>query len=446
RAQHTFDLSSVYDWQLEACRAILEKRDCILSAPTGGGKTLAFYLPLLAFYDPTTENASNQPITLIVSPLVELMNQQANDLNEKGIPAVALCGDNLRDKGLTERFGQGEFRVGFISPETVNSPFFNEKVLSCTVFKQLLVAVCYDEGHTILEWGGSFRPDFLASCELLRGRLPVGLPVLVASATLSRPLVQELYTVLKIGERVSLVQFSNARPNISLSVRCMKYPKTFGDLYGLLPELDTLWKAEDIPTTLVYFNTKPEAEKAADFLRMQLPEEIPHSAVAFYTADVGETRKREIIEGLSQGLNLRNIQRVVLWRIPPSFASLIQRAGRAARVQEELGEMILFVESCWYKKNAAGDADVNGMGEDGEVATSRAEMRPPTRSQRTTSVQLKRDTPSAELDRKFLRAFIQTESCRHIPWDEFYENSKKREYCMTCTMNKHLPSYLRHDN
>ncbi|KIJ25078.1 hypothetical protein M422DRAFT_193900 [Sphaerobolus stellatus SS14] len=101
RAQHTFDLSSVYDWQLEACRAILEKRDCILSAPTGGGKTLAFYLPLLAFCDPTTENASNQPITLIVSPLVELMNQQANDLNEKGIPAVALCGDNLRDKGLT---------------------------------------------------------------------------------------------------------------------------------------------------------------------------------------------------------------------------------------------------------------------------------------------------------------------------------------------------------
>jgi superfamily II DNA/RNA helicase len=77
-AKELFGYEEVYDWQLDSCRAILEQHDCILSAPTGGGKTLTFILPLLARWTPGSkvEQDVSPPIVLIVSPLVELMLEQ----------------------------------------------------------------------------------------------------------------------------------------------------------------------------------------------------------------------------------------------------------------------------------------------------------------------------------------------------------------------------------
>ncbi|KAF8478784.1 P-loop containing nucleoside triphosphate hydrolase protein [Gautieria morchelliformis] len=141
RIRRIYDIETAYDWQYEACEAILKGRDCVLSVPTGGGKTLAFYLPLFAYWEPGDREPANQKVVLIVSPLVELMKEQ-----------VSKC--NVVD------FGSGKFHVGLVSPEVTKRADFHEKVTARPEIWDKLVLLVFDEAHTILEWGGSFRPDY----------------------------------------------------------------------------------------------------------------------------------------------------------------------------------------------------------------------------------------------------------------------------------------------
>ena len=78
RACKVFKVPSVYDWQYEVCDAVLAGKDCVLTVPTGGGKTLSFYLPLLAYWQPGDNEPEHQKIVLIISPLVELMKEQVS--------------------------------------------------------------------------------------------------------------------------------------------------------------------------------------------------------------------------------------------------------------------------------------------------------------------------------------------------------------------------------
>ncbi|KIJ32548.1 hypothetical protein M422DRAFT_184308, partial [Sphaerobolus stellatus SS14] len=235
-AKDLFGYDKNHDWQLEACRKILEGCDTIVSAPTGGGKSLTFVLPLLAYWNPNDvpNIKEHVPIILIIAPLVSLMEEQAAKLNAVGIPAVALCGNSLQDPTLLDVCGK--FRVGLMSPETVIEEDFASKVSSRKTFKARILTVCYDESHTIIEWGGSFRPDYLKAAQLLRGRLPSDLPVLLVSATLSKLLVDYLQVLFNMSPTVARIEFSNARPNISLCVCPVKEnQKFFAELMSICP-------------------------------------------------------------------------------------------------------------------------------------------------------------------------------------------------------------------
>lgn len=141
-------------------------------------------------------------------------------MNDHGIPAVALSSDNLADPALLEVRLRALFWSCVQDAETINSAHFAKKVTSNAKFKKSILAVCYDEGHTILEWGGSFRTDYKKACETLRGRLPSGTQIL-----------------LKMTDRTALIEFSNARPNIAISIRRIETPEdSYGDLLGVLPD------------------------------------------------------------------------------------------------------------------------------------------------------------------------------------------------------------------
>jgi superfamily II DNA helicase RecQ len=118
RACDVFTLESVYDWQLEVADTLSQQKDCILSAPTGGGKTLTFYLPLLAFWCPGDINPTHQKIILIVSPLIELMREQVAQLVLRRIPAVAICQETL-SKGKVLEVRQLRYTYKILSDTTL---------------------------------------------------------------------------------------------------------------------------------------------------------------------------------------------------------------------------------------------------------------------------------------------------------------------------------------
>ena len=214
--------------------------------------------------------------------------------------------------------------------------------------------------------GGSLCTDY-AALGMLRGRLLVNIPLVVISATLPEHILDDIRTSLKLSEDAHVVVITNARPNVALSVHGMKFSNASkADLQFLIPQ-DTVF-AGDIPITLIYCNSRPVVEDVADILRQWLPpgvigDHAKHDCVAFYHAKVGEAQKHELKEKLRQsrvrilvctdamgmvssrykmgqgtyhlvlvlqGCDMRNIERVVLWGLPPSFCALVQRAGQAA--------------------------------------------------------------------------------------------------------------------
>ncbi|KAF8526731.1 P-loop containing nucleoside triphosphate hydrolase protein [Gautieria morchelliformis] len=434
RVRTLFGIEAIHDWQFEVCEAILGRKDCVLSIPTGGGKTLAFYLPLLAHWAPGDNEPSNQKMVLIVSPLVELMKEQTADLNSRGIPAVALCAENMVKGDVLAEFGRGRFRVGFASPEITKHPDFHTKVTSRPEVLDGLLFLGFDEAHTILEWGGSFRPDYRDAGGILRGRLPAGLPVLAASATVAPLLLEDLQNTLHIGEAAEIIEFSNARPNLALCVRPILQPEdAFAELSFLVPH--EAQRLEDLESPIIYFNDRTEAELACDMLRRHLPAGIPPAAVAFYHRHVGTKCKENILESLRDGkirvltealglgMNLQNIFRVVLWKVPPSFAALVQRAGRAGRVLTECGEMVLYVEKSRMRRKGA--VTVGGILEAAQLEEISMEEHGPQPALEF-AVEGRVEVEGASTQATGIVGWKRKPRCRRIAWDDYYENGRKR--------------------
>lgn len=152
-------------------------------------------------------------------------------------------------------------------------------------------------------WGGSFRPDY-AALGLLRGRFPGNVPFLVASATLPEHVLDDIRGKLKLSRDVEMIQLTNARPNVALSVRVMEHSDdSKGDLRFLIPPKAN--QPTDIPITLVYCNQRSTTEDCADRAKEWAEEHgLPTSCIAFYHALIGQERKHKIEEELRAG-NIR---------------------------------------------------------------------------------------------------------------------------------------------
>ena len=243
------------------------------------------------------------------------------------IPAVAICKETLRQEtverlyavcfiaelllcahspqsALLQQVAQGKYRQIFVSPEILDSEEFRTQVLAKPTFYEHLRVAFIDEAHCISLWGGSFRPDY-ATLGTFRGRLPVNVPIAIASATLPDHIMDDIRSKLKLSANAVTVAVTNARPNVALSVRGMKHSiKSKADLRFLIPD-DAVF-ATDIPITLVYCNSRTVVKDIADVVRQWLPpgvigREACHDCVAFYHAKIGEKRKRELEEKLRRG-------------------------------------------------------------------------------------------------------------------------------------------------
>ncbi len=157
-----------------------------------------------------------------------------------------------------------------------------------------------DEGHSISEWGtDDFRRDYSIAPGLLRGRLPAGVPVLLASATLPRDVITDIQATVGLTDMCRRISLSNEKPNIALSVRLLQHPEdSFADLMALIPSDAT--SPNDIEQTIIYVNGRMTAELIEEFFRNNCPG-FPPDFVEFYHRHVHQDEKDRIHEHLSNG-------------------------------------------------------------------------------------------------------------------------------------------------
>ena len=198
-----FGLPSFRPWQREVVEEVLDGTGrCLVIAPTGGGKSLCYQFPAALL--PGT--------TIVISPLIALMEDQVRSLNDRGIPATYLASNvdpeerRIRSRGLVE----GKYKLVYVAPERLAGAGVVEQLAK---LRPPLVAI--DEAHCISQWGHDFRPDYLRIGAALKAIAP---PRVIACTATATPSVRaEILEKLEMPEGTREVLRGFARPNLHLA-------------------------------------------------------------------------------------------------------------------------------------------------------------------------------------------------------------------------------------
>src|SRR3954462_15506043 len=235
--------------QQEAVEAAVAGRDVLVVMPTGSGKSLCYQLPALLRDD----------LTIVVSPLVALMQDQVEALQARGLgDRVALV--NAQQDGATNadslnRAVNGDVRLLYVAPERFSSPGFIQRMTEARI--GLLVV---DEAHCVSQWGHDFRPDYFRLADAAR---PLGPDAIVASTATATPQVAtDIVRRLSLREPVRVATGFD-RPNIAFAVaRPAPHEKR--------PLIAELLREEDALPAIVYAGTRAGSEEVRDHLRAEL--------------------------------------------------------------------------------------------------------------------------------------------------------------------------------
>jgi len=310
--------------QREAVETLLARGRLLLVAPTGGGKSLIYQLP-----------ASVLPGTsLVISPLVALMNDQVQALRARGVAATflaaTLSGDEMRRR--MAQLAAGAFKLAYVSPERLVFPGFRG------LLRELappLVAV--DEAHCISEWGHDFRPDYLQIGALLAELTP---PRVLACTATATPVVRdEILARLGLGAETPQIVRGFARPNLALRAEEVAGQKQRDARVDAL-----LAEALGPPgggrgAAIVYGPTRRATEEEALRLRSR-----GWRADVYHAGFDGATRERvqrgftsgdlEVVaatNAFGMGIDRADVRAVVHLAPPGSIEAYYQEVGRAGR-------------------------------------------------------------------------------------------------------------------
>lgn len=299
--------------QEEIIQSVLDEKDTLALLPTGGGKSICFQVPALL----------REGLCLVISPLIALMRDQVDSLNEKNIPSVALhSGLNFYEvKTILQQGTHGDFKFLYLSPERLETVLFKEYLPALNIS---LVVV--DEAHCVSQWGYDFRPPYLRIANL-RDELPgVPLIALTASAT---PVVQQDITAKLKFVKGNIFRQSFERPNLSYSSFCVdsKVNKV----------IDILKKVPG--SSIVYCSSRRQTKQLAQLLSLQLiSSDFYHAGLTQEDRDLkqqawigNQTRVMVCTNAFGMGIDKPDVRTVIHYDTPECLENYYQEAGRAGR-------------------------------------------------------------------------------------------------------------------
>ncbi len=298
--------------QEDIVSSALDGKDVLAILPTGGGKSVCFQVPAMM----------REGIAIVVTPLIALMKDQVQNLNDRGIRALCVnAGMSRREVDLTlNNAAYGDFKFLYVSPERLGTQLFRQYVREMNVS-----FIVVDEAHCISQWGYDFRPDYLQIGEL---REIVDAPVIALTATATPKVAEDIMDRLDFEEK-NLIKSGFERPNLSYIVR--QCEDKLGQMLNISGSV--------AGTGIVYVRSRAKTEELSAFLNANGVQ------ASFYHAGLGPDSRSDrqarwksgnirvmvCTNAFGMGIDKPDVRFVIHYDVPDSPEAYFQEAGRGGR-------------------------------------------------------------------------------------------------------------------
>ena len=310
-----FGYDSFRPGQEEIVSALLAGRDALAIMPTGAGKSLCYQVPALLL----------PGLTLVISPLISLMQDQVKGLNAAGIHA-AFINSSLTETQIARALdlaAEGSYKLVYVAPERLESPVFRSFAAGADISM-----VTVDEAHCISQWGQDFRPSYLKILDFIDS-LPRRPIVSAFTATATREVKDDIVCTLRLHDPKVLVTGFD-RPNLYFQVERTRRKDDFVIQY-----------LRDHPgeSGIIYCATRKNVDKLQELLT-----EYGFAATKYHAGLSAETRRKNqndfiydtapvivATNAFGMGIDKSNVRFVLHYNMPQSMENYYQEAGRAGR-------------------------------------------------------------------------------------------------------------------
>jgi ATP-dependent DNA helicase RecQ len=309
--------------QNEIINSVLEGKDTFGLMPTGGGKSICFQVPAMM----------QEGICLVISPLVALMKDQVQRLQNLNIKAIALTGGIQSDEMITllDNCEFGNYKFLYLSPERLQSDWILERIKNLPIN---LIAI--DEAHCVSQWGHDFRPAYLKIANL-KTHFPK-VPFLALTASATNRVLEDVILQLEL-EKPAIFKKSFARKNIAYMVF---------EVEDKLYRMEQILKKNPQPSIIYVRNRKSCSETASQLQSLGFKATYYHGGLSVKEKEKNmslwmneEVQIMVATNAFGMGIDKSNVKTVIHIHLPESMESYYQEAGRVGRDDQKAFAILL---------------------------------------------------------------------------------------------------------